>query len=106
MIRIIGNRLLVKRLPVPEKTEGGLYMLGREYPLLGRVIAMGTGRLPMGKHARARYRMVEIDEGLIQIGDLIYFHKEAIRQDRAGVGDDPDLVIIDAEHCLARGREE
>lgn len=106
MIRPIGNRVLLKRLPVPETTQSGLYILGREYPLLGRVISIGTGRL--GKEGRIR--MGEFIDGTVGVGDLIYFHKEAIRQGRGELGhitnEWDDYIIVDAEHCLVRVRDD
>jgi chaperonin GroES len=101
MIRPIGNRVLVKRLPVPEKTQSGLFILGREYPLLGQVLAIGTGKLSKA----GRVLMPELTDGTIAIGDLIYFHKESIRQGRGELGYE-DLIIVDAEHCLVRVRDE
>lgn len=106
MIRPIGNRVLVKRLPVPETTQSGLFILGREYPLMGKVLAIGTGKL--GKEGRVL--MGELIDGTVAIGDLIYFHKEAIRQGRGELGnldrEWDDYVIIDAEHCLVRVRDD
>ena len=105
MIRPIGNRLLLKRLPLPDKSEGGLYLLGREYPLMGEVLAIGNGSLPNNpRKGTGRIKMVEMSDGTILVGDIIYFHKEAIRQGRGELGYD-DLVIVDAEHCLARVRD-
>lgn len=101
MIRPIGNRLLLKRLPVPEKTQSGLFMLGREYPLMGEVLAIGTGKL--GKEARILAG--EFVDGTVKVGDLVYFHKEAIRQGRGELGYE-DMVIVDAEHCLVRVRDD
>ena len=101
MIKPLGNRVLLKRLPVPELTEGGLFMLGREYPLLGKVLAIGSGKL--GKEARILAG--EFLDGTVRVGDLIYFHKEAIRQGRGELGYE-DYVIVDAEHCLVRVRDE
>jgi len=101
IVRPIGNRVLVKRLPVPETTQSGLFILGREYPLLGKVLAIGTGKL--GKAGRVL--LPEFSDGTVEIGDLIYFHKESIRQGRGELGYE-DLVIVDAEHCLVRVRDD
>lgn len=101
MIKPIGNRVLLKRLPVPETTQSGLFILGREYPLLGEVLAIGSGKL--GKFGRIL--MTELSDGTITVGDLVYFHWEAIRQGRGDLGYD-DMVIVDAEHCLVRVRDE
>lgn len=106
MIRPIGNRVLLKRLPVPETTQSGLYILGREYPLLGKVMSVGSGKL--GK--QGRILMGEFTDGTVSVGDLIYFHKEAIRQGRGELGhltsEFDDYVIVDAEHCLVRVRDD
>lgn len=106
MIKPIGNRILVKRLPIPETTQSGLYILGREYPLMGTVLAIGTGKL--GKSGRIL--MDELTDGTVAVGDLIYFHKESIRQGRGELGhitnEWDDYVIVDAEHCLVRVRDE
>lgn len=106
MIKPIGNRILLKRLPVPETTQSGLYILGREYPLLGKVLAIGTGKL--GKEGRILAG--EFLDGSVKIGDLIYFHWEAIRQGRGDLGnldrEYTDMVIVDAEHCLVRVRDD
>ena len=93
--------MLLKRLPVPETTQSGLFILGREYPLLGKVLAIGTGKL--GKEGRILAG--EFLDGSVVVGDLIYFHWEAIRQGRGDLGYD-DMVIVDAEHCLVRVRDE
>jgi hypothetical protein len=39
----LGPRVLVKRLPLPPKTESGLFLLGRDYPTVGKVLAVGNG---------------------------------------------------------------
>jgi hypothetical protein len=39
----LGARVLVRREPLPEQTRSGLYLLGRDYPTIGRVVAVGTG---------------------------------------------------------------
>jgi co-chaperonin GroES (HSP10) len=41
MIQMRHDNLLVERLPTPEQTESGLYILGQEKPQLGRVISCG-----------------------------------------------------------------
>jgi len=64
-IRILGPRVLVQRLPLPETVASGLYLLGREYPTLAMVIRLGSGErrgykrgLPYfkGKHPMTGYR--------------------------------------------------
>jgi Chaperonin 10 Kd subunit len=43
-IRPFGNRVLVKRLALPEQSENGIYVLGRDYPTMGRVLRVGNGQ--------------------------------------------------------------
>lgn len=54
--------------------------------------------------------MTELSDGTIAVGDLVYFHWEAIRQGRGDLGsldrEYDDMVIVDAEHCLVRVRDE
>lgn len=98
-LRPIGNRILVRRLPLPDRTEGGLYLLGREYPTLGVVLAIGRSQ----KTKRARPQAIpEILDGTIRVGDTIYFHREAIRQER-DLGN--DIILLDSEWCLGRLRD-
>lgn len=40
--RPLGQRLLVKRLPLPDQSQGDIYVLGRDYPTLGRVVRTGN----------------------------------------------------------------
>jgi co-chaperonin GroES (HSP10) len=41
--RPLGARVLVKREPLPEQTRSGLYLLGRDYPTIGRIVSVGNG---------------------------------------------------------------
>jgi co-chaperonin GroES (HSP10) len=50
-IRPFGNRILVKRLALPEQSENGIYILGRDYPTMGRVLRVGNG--PKTKYAQS-----------------------------------------------------
>lgn len=43
-LRPYGNRVLVKRLPLPDTVESGLYLLGRDYPTMGTILAIGEGQ--------------------------------------------------------------
>ncbi len=45
-IRPLGDRILVKRLDVEEKTAGGLYIpdTAKEKPIQAKVVAVGSGR--------------------------------------------------------------
>lgn len=42
-LRLLGPRVLLKRIDLPEQTESGLYIIGREWPALAEVKAIGTG---------------------------------------------------------------
>ena len=37
-IRPLGRRILVERLPLQDKSEGGLYVLGREWPASAKIL--------------------------------------------------------------------
>lgn len=41
-IRVLGARVLVKREELQERSEGGLFIIGREFPAIARVIAIGN----------------------------------------------------------------
>jgi co-chaperonin GroES (HSP10) len=99
--RPLGDRILVKRLPLPEQTQSGLFMLGREYPTFGVVITIGPGK----QGRRGRYGTVEILNKTLKVGDLVHFHKEVVRRELVfhELGD--DYVLIDGEYCLLRVRE-
>lgn len=52
-IRILGDRLLLHREPVPERSRGGIYIIGREYPALAQVLKVGnavTEDIVVGDH--------------------------------------------------------
>ncbi len=42
-LKPLGNRILVKRLSLPDVRESGLYLIGRDYPTMGKVLAVGNG---------------------------------------------------------------
>ena len=67
-IRPINDRVLVKRLEMDEKTEGGLYMpdSAREKPNRGEVIAVGPGRM-LDNGTREQMEVKE--------GDIVLFGK-------------------------------
>ena len=94
MIRPHGARLLVRRLPLPETTESGLYLLGREYPLVGEVLAVGSG----------------IADPDLRVGDMVQFRRKAVEKgshdllDTREVG--PDTFILDYENCLCGMRRK
>ncbi len=96
MIRPIGNRLLVRRLPAPESSKGGIVVLGRDLPTIGLVLAVGNG--PRGG-AWGRGDRVAIDD--IEVGDEVSFDKWATEAREAG----DDLFILDYDSCFLRIRK-
>ena len=89
MIKPLGNRLLVKRLPLPDQTTSGLFLLGREYPTIGEVLAVGNGRA-------TRKGRIKADANTISVGDKVQFSREAIRRNQEI---DKDLIILEADQC-------
>lgn len=70
MIRPLGERVVVKALPMEEVTKGGIVLpdTAKEKPQEGEVIAVGTGKL-LDNGTR-----VAID---LKVGDRILFSKYA-----------------------------
>ena len=64
-IRPLGNRVLVKRLESPERTESGLYLRGREFPQLATVLALGPGR------RTKKGAVIPIQD--LRVGDMVKF---------------------------------
>lgn len=89
-LRPLGKRIVVERLPVPERTEGGLWMLGREYPALGRVL-------------RQSFDAQMALQGDIFNGDLVYFDRT--KPELRGVPGEPEHFVIDVADLYARIRE-
>lgn len=94
MIQPLGARVLIKRLPLPETTESGLYILGREHPCCGVVLAIGTG-------IRKKSRRLPILD--IEVGDKVTFQWRDAFLDTRQVA--PDTFILDYEICQAGMRE-
>lgn len=71
-------------------------MLGREYPTLGTVLAIGKGkyRTKSGKWA---FDFPEADNGMLSVGDEVHFSREAIRR---GQEIEKDIIILDADQAL------
>lgn len=78
-IRVLGKRLLVKRLELPETTASGVYLLGREYPTIGVVEAVGS-KAP--------------DEG-VQVGDSVWYERKALDTREVSAG----RFILDYDLC-------
>lgn len=83
-IRVLGNRLLVRRVALPELTTGGLHLLGREYPTIG--VVEGVGNLVP-------------DEGVIA-GDRVWFERKALDTREVEAG----LFILDYSLCNLAAR--
>lgn len=96
MLQPLGARILVHRLPPPELTRGGIYLLGREYPTIGRILEISHGTKSR-KNGR-RVHLPEVIWNFLNIGDYLMFHRDAIRQELVLPG---DLVLLSREHCLA-----
>lgn len=94
MIQPLGARVLIKRLPVPETTQSGLYILGREFPACGEVLAIGTG-------IRKKSRRLPIPD--LEVGDKVTFQWRDAFLDTRQVA--PDTFILDYEICQAGMRE-
>ena len=86
----MGLRVVVKRLAVPEVSRGGLFVLGREFPALGRVLRLGTG-------LRERSFMADL-----AIGDLVYFDRS--KPELRGVPGEPEHFVLDFVDLYARIR--
>jgi chaperonin GroES len=98
----LGARILVRRLETPDRTPGGLYLLGREYPTIGQVEEIGKGsRAKKGWH---RIHLPEIYHGSLDLGDFVLFHRDAIRQDQTIEFLGRGLVILDKGQCLGSYR--
>ncbi len=93
----LGARILVRRLPPPEQTKSGLYLLGREYPTIGRVIDIGVGKKTLHQPF-VRSHLPEVVWNYIHVGDQILFHRDAIAQENVL---EDGLVMLSREHCLA-----
>lgn len=93
-IRPLGNRVLVKRTPTPDESQGGIYVLGREVPAHGTILAVGPG-----PRARATGVRSPIDD--LVVGDEVTFDKWAADA-RTFEG---DLLILDYTELFLRLRK-
>lgn len=89
-LRPLGKRIVLERLPLPERTEGGLWLLGREYPALGRVLCLSL-------RAYGAFR------GDLLVGDLVYFDRT--KPELRAVPGEPEHFVIDVADLYARIRE-
>lgn len=67
----IGDRLIVKKTPVKEKTEGGIYIpeAAKERPIMGEVLAAGNGAYDVTNRT--------IIPMVVKVGDQVLFGKYA-----------------------------
>jgi len=86
-IRPLLDRVLVKRLELEEKSEGGIYIpdVAKEKAQTGKVIAVGTGKV--------------LNDGTVQkmnvkIGDIVFLPKYA------GTEANKDHIIIKEDEIL------
>ncbi len=123
-LKPLGNRILVKRLSLPDVRESGLYIIGRDYPTMGKVIAVGNGTrtkiehcicgLPVKKHSHGlrgmfpslvsyRRRITDIaPNDLVQWSIDSNFDLKQIGR----AADGGDLFLFDYDDLNFVGREE
>ena len=84
-LRPMGARVVVRRRPLPDRTASGIYIIGREWPACGDVLAVGP-RVP----------------DVIAVGDLVYYNKfDTFKRE---VPNEPDTFILDLLSIYARIR--
>ncbi|MBE0466743.1 MAG: co-chaperone GroES [Candidatus Desulforudis sp.] len=84
MIRPLGERVVVKPLPMEEMTKGGIVLpdTAKEKPQKGEVVAVGSGRL------LDNGQRVAID---LKVGDKVLYSKYAGNDVKI---DDEDYLIL------------
>lgn len=87
MIRPLGDRVVVKPLPMEERTKGGIVLpdTAKEKPQKGEVVAVGAGRLLESGNR------VPID---LKVGDMVLYSKYAGNEVKI---DDEEYLILRAE---------
>lgn len=117
-LRPLGNRVLVKRLPLPEVRESGLFVIGRDYPTMGLVLAIGNGTRVRKFHfhelngPQSRLWLYPGDrrpvDYLIRVGDKVQWSIDTnfdLKQiGRTSQGE--DLFLFDYNDLNFVGREE
>ncbi len=68
MLKMIGDKVLVERSPMEEKTSSGLYLPdeAKEKPLHGTVISVGKGRYT------SKGQLIPVS---VNVGDKVLFNK-------------------------------
>ena len=92
-VRPYYNQVVIQRTPLSETTPTGLYILGREWPAHGRVLAVGP--------VRTRYGI--IINGELEPGDEVAFDKWSAENKL--IPGSEDVLIIDRKFCFLRLRE-
>lgn len=71
-LKPIGQRVLVRRYALPDQTPGGIYLLGRDYPTMGHIVATG-GEFPLSEAAgiEVQWTVGANFDLKPQIGDLL-----------------------------------
>ncbi len=84
MIRPLGDRVVVKPLPMEERTKGGIVLpdTAKEKPQKGEVVAVGSGRL------LDNGQRVAID---LKVGDQVLYSKYAGNEVKI---DDEEYLIL------------
>lgn len=84
MIRPLGDRVVVKPLPMEERTKGGIVLpdTAKEKPQKGEVVAVGPGRL------LDNGQRVAID---LKVGDKVFYSKYAGNEVKI---DDEEYLIL------------
>ena len=108
-LRPLGARVVVERLPLPDQTRGGLYLLGREYPTMGRVLAIGyiLEPIPSFEPTKTIAKLASLGDpydGDVSIGDLVVFDKFAC--ELRAVPREPEHFVLDAKDIFLRIRED
>ncbi len=88
MIRPLGERVVVKPLPMEEKTKGGIVLpeTAKEKPQKAEVVAVGTGRL------LDNGQRVEIE---LKVGDQVLYSKYAGNE--VTIDDQEYLILREAD---------
>jgi len=84
VIRPLGDRVVVKPLPMEERTKGGIVLpdTAKEKPQKGEVVAVGPGRL------LDNGQRVAID---LKVGDKVFYSKYAGNEVKI---DDEEYLIL------------
>lgn len=111
-----GSYVLVRREPLPEQSLSGLYILGRDYPTIGTVLAVGPGpwrkehyyiRAKETKYgaAHAERKVRWFREPLdLSPGDWVQW-SPGFSYDLAQIGLHPDVLLLHYDQLNLRGKK-